>query len=573
MALEPSAALERRRAARERCLCLLLSGLLALQCLRLARDHAPARIDLSAEGLSRFSPATEQVLAELPDLASVEAYFTRDLEHAALALLRARLVDQLESLEALSKGRLELRFFDPSSDSAARLEATERYRLEPIDVDAVAGATRVTQEVFLGLVIKHRGRQEVLPLVLPDSLEVSLVGALRRLARPRAPRIGLLASAQFAPGLEPLRQALAARYEFSSVSGLDQGLAVPPGLDALVVAAPVELPPRAVWELERYLAQGGALLIAADRCRALDRELSMQAYATGLESWLGRLGAELSGDLCWDLDSAARIQASGGRGQPLDYPLMLNLRGDSLVAEHALTARLPAVLLQWASPIELRPGGGLEPVLQSSPRAFRVPVPDKLGFESEAVALYSRQLIASQRAERMTLLAAGVGPFPAPAEEPPPVLDEQGAPQPAAAGALEDRSGPGRLILVGDANWLLPLDASGRPAPQNLALFENAVDWLCADELLLALRARRVEPRSIRDFLAEERERRGLAGPSGAVARARGELDASELAADRAAARRRAVVMAATGALGLIVPAGLLLAAWRRSRAPVWRRG
>lgn len=572
MALTPTTQTARSGAQRQRLLFLLLSGLLALALARLARDHLKGRIDLSAEGLSRFSPATQRVLAELPDLARIEAFFTRDLEHAALALLRARLVEQLESLAALSDGRIDLAFADPSSDSAARLEATERYRLKPIDVDAVVGATRVSQEVFLGLVIKHRGRQEVLPLVLPDSLEVALVGALRRLSRPRAPRVGLLAAPEFSPGLEPLRQALAARYEFSAVGGLDQGLCVPPGLDALVVAAPYELPPRAVWELERYLAQGGALLVAADRCRALDRELSMQAYSTGLEPWLARLGAELSGDLCWDLDSAARIQASGGRGEPLDYPLMLNLRGESLASGHALTARLPAVLLQWASPIELAPGSKLETVLWSSPRAFLVPVPDKLGFEAEAVALYSRQLIAAQRALRWPMLVAGVGPFPAPPAEPPPVIAAEGAALPAAAGTLESRPGPGRLILVGDANWLLPLDASGRPAPQNLALFENTVDWLCADELLLDLRARRVEPRSIRDFLAEERERRGLTGPSGAVARARGELDASELAADTAAARRRLLAMAATGALGLLVPAGLLLAAWRRSRAPSWRR-
>lgn len=571
MALTPTTRTARSGAQRQRLLFLLLSGLLALALARLARDHLKGRIDLSAEGLSRFSPATERVLAELPDLARIEAFFTRDLEHAALALLRARLVEQLESLAALSDGRIDLAFADPSSDSAARLEATERYRLKPIDVDAVVGATRVSQEVFLGLVIKHRGRQEVLPLVLPESLELSVVGALRRLSRPRAPRIGLLASETFAPGLEPLRQALAARFEFTTVSGLDQGLAPPPGLDALVVAAPYELPPRAVWELERYLAQGGALLIAADRCRAVDRDLSMEAYPTGLEPWLERLGLTLSGDLCWDLDSAARIQAGADR-QALDYPLMLNLRGESLSPEHPLCARLPAVMLQWASPLELAAGSRFEAVLTSSARAFAVPTPDKLGFEAEAVALYSRQLIAGQTARRLPLAAAGVGPFPGPSAGPPPVRDPQGGESDAPAGPLEARPGPGRLVLIGDANWLLPLDSSGRPAPQNLALFENAIDWLSADEVLLALRARKSEPRQIRDFLAEERERRGLAGPSGAVARARGEQSASELAASEAAAQRRLLSMAATAALGLLLPAVLLLCAWRRARAPVWRR-
>jgi ABC-type uncharacterized transport system involved in gliding motility auxiliary subunit len=554
-----------RRQRRALALCALLSGLLVLQCLRLAERFVTGRMDLSAEGLASFAPQTKQLLAELPDLATVEAYFTGDLEHAALALLRARLVDQLRSLEALAGGRLAVRFFDPSRDSAARLAASERYRLKPIDVDAVAGATRITQEVFLGLVVKLRGRQEVLPLVVPDSLELGLLSALRRLSRNRAPRIGLVSDVEFLPGLAPLRQSLAGRFEFETLNGLDQGLAVPTGLDFLLVAAGKELPARTVFELERYLANGGALLIAADRSRVVDRELSIRGYESGLEDWLKRLGVELSGDLCWDLDNAAELS-----NPRLAYPLMLDLRQGNLDPEHPLSARLPAVMLQWASPLRLLGTGLLQPFLWSSTRAFAVPLPDKLGFEAEPIALYSRQLIASAPAERLVLAVAGSGAFPAPSGAVPPVLSDSGEAVPAAAAPLEPSTGrAGRLVLVGDANWLLPIDGSGRPAAQNLALFENAADWLVADETLLALRARRAEPRELRDFLAEVRARQGLSGPAGAVQRARGELDAAELRAVEAAQARRQRLMLVTGLVLLLLPGLLIGLAWQRRRAPV----
>jgi ABC-type uncharacterized transport system len=546
-------------------LTLLLSGLLVLQWLRLAERFVPGRIDLSADGLASFAPETERLLAELPDLATVEAYFTGDLEHAALALLRARLVDQLRSLETLAQGRLTVRFFDPSRDSTARLAASERYRLKPIDVDAVAGAIRVTQEVFLGLVVKLRGRQEVLPLVVPDSLELGLLSALRRLARNRLPRIGLVSDGEFLPALAPLRQSLASRYEFETLTGLDQGLSVPAGLDFLLVAAGQELPARCVYELERYLAGGGALLIAADRTRVIDRELSIRGYLTGLEEWLKRLGVEQSGELCWDLDNAAQLS-----NPKLSYPLMLDLRQSNLDPAHPLSARLPAVMLQWASPLRLLEPSLLEPFLWSSPRSFSVALPDKLGFEPEPIALFSRRLIATATAERLVLAVAGSGAFPEPIGPVPPVLDPQGleleAPLAPLAGG--DRRA-GRLVVVGDANWLLPIDGSGRPAPQNLTLFENAADWLCADDALLALRARRPQPRRLRDFLAEARAELGLSGPAGAVQRARGELDAAELRAVEAAAGQRQRLMLACGLGGLLLPALLLLLGWLRARSTV----
>jgi len=120
---------------------------------------------------------------------------------------------------------------------------------------------------------------------------------------------------------------------------------------------------------------------------------------------------------------------------------------------------------------------------------------------------------------------------------------------------LSGRAG-GAVVVVGDADWA----AGGKFfTARNQLLFENLADWLMLEDELVALRATLPRERKITDFLAQEKERRGLPALASTGALAPG-LDPALLAeAERAADRRRGWSMLAATAGSLVLATALAL--------------
>ena len=531
---------------------------------RLVRRQLGVRFDVSEDRLADWSPLTDKLLEDLGAPLRIEAFFTRDLEHGVTQIAAGRLVDQLDELKARSKGTVEVVYTDPGRSSAARLRATGEYGIRPLEVSDPNGTVQVRQEVFLGLVLSARGREEVLAQVTPQSLEFALLSAVHRLGDPRKTVVGWLAPPERREGFAQALDLLGTLADVRHVGSLESGLPLDQDLEVLFVVAPRELHPRAVYEIERFLRQGGSVCLCSERVDPNRTNLSFDEYATGLEEMLRAFGLAQLGGVVFDATLAAPV--NGTR-----YPFVQALRGDAFAQDSPLVARQPVLLTQWASPFrvdaELPEGLELTELIHSSETAYLVPAPERLELDPEAIELLYAELLVKAESARRLLAFEQRGLFPtAFGGGPPPARDTLAfGPDQVDVEMPDDREfnpAPGRLLAIGDSDWLDGSGTGGSLPSAHLGFLANLVDWLGAEEELVALRTKIPRARPLRDLFAEEYEREGLL-PGQPAASERSV--ASQRAQERAQARQqRMMALASGGSLALVI--GLGLVRWGRRR-------
>lgn len=594
---------KRRLTRRGHALNALLSGALVLGiCVvgnLLARDHLAFRRDFSADQIYSVSPATRRILGALEDELLVEAYFTGEARHAAVQVARGRLLGLLRELQAAAGGRLELRFRDPNTESEARL-AAERYGIVRQPLQGYQGTARVTQNLYLGLVLRYRGREQVLPFVLPQTLELGFASALRHLQREQAVRVGFVTGdgrvGAEDESFQTARDVLALRHRVVPVTDLGAGEPVPEEIDVLLVVQPLELHPRVAFAVDQFVQRGGRAILCVENLITDVASSSALAVRTGLEGVLAAWGVPLSAGLVWDLQcnvlTGTRAGSPGTR-ERLEYPYWPRVEPDGMAEGHPVTARLPRVGLFWCGALlerEAPPGVERTDLLQSSERSWLVPPLADLAIDAENLSAQATELLVRGGGRRHALAAALTGPLPsafaAGAPEPhDPVawaVHQRAVREAVQAGeeppafelgttdeAVTSAEREARVVIVADTDWL----ADGNTfTPESRLFLENLVDWLSLEHDLMAIRSRIPQSRRIRDFEGEELEKRGVAAlqeelGDGAAERV-GQLQTE---AARAAARRRFFWMgiAVLGSLALFAAA---TAPWLLTRLAAGRK-
>jgi len=562
---------------------------------RLAKEHLRARVDLSEEQLFAPSPVADRMLGSLEDVLSVKAFFTGRLKHGPVQIAKGRLIDQLDEYADLARGRMSVVFADPNDSTEARVEA-ERYGIDPVPLRAVQGTSELTQEVFLGLVLRYRGREAVLPFVLPQTFAYGFLSELSGLLHDERRAVGFLSGdalgrgADDAPsddGFADARAALAARYRVVEVEGLadarEAGDVDPlAGLDLVVVARPRELHPRTAFALDQYVQRGGRLFVLAEHVTMDLQGLEAALIDTGLEGVLAAWGVEVPAELVWDRNANFLSIAGVGRTQ---YPFWINVDEDGMERSVPVAGRLPGMDLFWAHPLLGEPVDGVTrtALVRSSPDSWLVSPSDALETGGAELNARGVELAASGPGERRELVAFLSGAFPsafarsnggdgAPAprdavadamwrEARDAALREQREPPPRPGGTTDEPvlSGErgGAVVVAGDADWI----ASGKfMTSRNRLFFENVVDWMLLEEDLVELRATLPRERRIVDLLSAEKEKRGLPTLEGAGALALQGVDPKLLAeAEDAATRRRFLLMMLATGGALLLATGLAL--------------
>ncbi len=550
---------------------------------RLAKNHLRLKADLSEEQLFAPSPVATRMLGELEDVLQVKVFFTGELKHGPVKIAKGRLLDQLDEYEDAARGRMEVVFADPGSSSEVRIEA-QKYGIEPIPLRAVQGTSELTQEVFLGMVLRYRGREGVLPFVLPQSFAYGFLSEVHRLTRDEEIAVGFVAGTAEGAATDDFgdaRALLGGRYKVRELVGLADGDPVPGDVRVLVVARPVDLHPRAAFAIDQYLQRGGHVLLLTERVRIDLTRLDARLIASGLDELLAAWGVALDEPLVWDQESNWLNIPGVGRTQ---YPFWVNVGEDGMERSVPVTGRLPGADFFWAHEIGATgavSGVARTSLVRSSASSWVVEPNDALATGSGELNSRGVELLATEPGRRRDLAVWLVGRFPSPFAGAAPAprdaiadalwrdavrvaLEEGREPPPREVATTDEEvlsaAAEGQVVLVGDADWI----SDGKFFTQrNQLLFENLVDWLALEDDLIALRAKLPRERRIDDFLTQEKEKRGLSTLRGSGAL---ELEASDprllSEAERAAVLRRWLCMAvATG--GSLFLALLLGLAWR----------
>ena len=131
--------------------------------------------------------------------------------------------------------------------------------------------------------------------------------------------------------------------------------------DLLVLAAPKELDEVQLFAVDQFLMQGGTVIIASSpySVQFSNRRLDLEKHHSGLEDWLFHHGLSIEEKLVLDsYNSAFPVPVTRNVGgfelqemRMLDYPYFIDVRGQGLNQDNAITADLPQLSITWVSPI------------------------------------------------------------------------------------------------------------------------------------------------------------------------------------------------------------------------------
>jgi ABC-type uncharacterized transport system involved in gliding motility auxiliary subunit len=397
-------------------LCFIAVSAFALQALE------RARLDLTADGRHTLSQATRDVLADIPEPVTLAYYRSRAIVEAGAPLAdHARRVSaMLDQYVRLSDGRLHLQRFTPEPYSPEEDRALA-------DGLTALQLGRDGETAYFGLVGRNStDDRETIPLFAPERaafLEHDLTRAVRRLAHPAAPRIGLLSDLPMAGdvqrGSPPWRvlERLRQDYEVAEIDGDDTAL--PDDLDLLILAQPPALDGDLAAAIRAYADDGGAVLAFADPFAETLALASAPGtpYGDGLNALaplLADWGVAVAADtIVGDRAHARRVRARvGGRETAVDYLPWLLLPADRLAADDPATANLPGLALNSAGALTALDGTRLTPLVATSDQAAGIAIdriatrPDPGRLLADFVPSGTAQVLAA-RIDR----PAGAGPL------------------------------------------------------------------------------------------------------------------------------------------------------------------
>jgi gliding-associated putative ABC transporter substrate-binding component GldG len=447
---------------------LMIVGMVVL--INILSDRFFLRLDLTQDKRYTLSTATKNVLRDLREPVTISAYFTSDLPPQYINL-RREFSNMLIEYGNLSRGMVVFEMIDPKDEETEM--AAMQAGVQPVIVNIRERDQVKQQKAYMGAVVRMGDRSEVIPLIQSDAaMEYSLTTSVKKISIVDKPLIGFI-QGHGQPPLSSIQQVLAALLVLNNVEEVNFYDSIPDirRYRSLVMIGPTDSIPAPHLEiLDRFMNNGGNLLVALNRVTGDFNTLQGTAVNTGLESWLQDKGVIVEDRFVID----ANCGTVGVTQQTGFFQYTTNIRFPYLplinkFAEHPITTGLSNVLLQFASPLTFTG----DTTVRFEPIAF---TSDKSDVRSVPLFFDVQRQWHDRDFSRSGLAVAAVldGPI---------------------AGELHTR-----MVVFGDANFPVAGDPRQNVQRDNVSLLVNAIDWLSDDTGLVELRTKGPRARPLDDI-------------------------------------------------------------------------
>jgi ABC-2 type transport system permease protein len=490
----------------------------------------------------------DSILAALPSPAKLTLIVTPDTLPAELAETPATIQQIADEITQSANGNFTFETLNPDDPNAAlnRDALLEGYNIQPFAVSLFDQST-----YYLHMLLQVGDDTQV---IYPSgdlseaSVRQGLEQALKRSSSGFLQVIGIWRPvigpdpmmAQFGQNQQPpfstwdtLFQQLSQDYEVRALDLADGQ--VPPDIDVLVVVAPQGITDIQRYAIDQFLMRGGAVVVAGSNFRVnvdpMSGLLALAPITDGLQEMLGHYGVAVEPTMVLDPQNepfpiAVNRNVGGFNVQELqsiNYPYFVDVRSDGMASGSAMISNLPAVTLNWVSPVraEEAASAGREVVtlLQSTAGSW-VSADTNIQPDQELYPEYGFPPGETRGAQ--PLAVSVIGSFPSffagkesPLDAPPPAdPNAQAAPQPTPAGPSTGTIGQSpagaRLVVIGSGDFLndTVFTISSQLAPErylnSLQFIQNAVDWSVEDLDLLTIRSRGTASRVLEPLTEDE---------------------------------------------------------------------
>jgi ABC-2 type transport system permease protein len=484
--------------------------------------------------------SVEAVLAALEHPAKLTVYLTPETLPEQLSDAPATIRQVAEDIASESNGKFTYSVVNPdASDSpVTRQQLYEQYEIQPFATSLFSG-----ESYYMHMVLQVGDQEQVIypsGEMTEGDIRSSIETTLKRLSPgflqvvglwtpPAQPQQNMLGQTQQPiSSWQQIRQSLGQEYDVRSVD-LSAGQ-VPTAVDVLVVIAPQGMTDKERYAIDQYLMRGGSVVVAAGnygvQVDPMQGGLGLKPLDGNLREMLSQYGINVEESLVMDPQNEPfPVQTTRNVGgaqvreiQAIDYPFFVDVRQDGMASDSPIVSNLPAVTLNWTSPITITEEENADRevtnLLQSSPESWtRTDTniqPDFNTYPQLGFPVGSEQ-------ERHTLAVSVQGSFESAFKDKPSPFAEGESEQESAASGQEGTPTPtpppsslakiesspesSRLVVIGSAEFVddIVFDISSSFTQDrylnSLQLMQNCVAWSTEDLALLNIRSRGTQTR------------------------------------------------------------------------------
>jgi ABC-type uncharacterized transport system involved in gliding motility auxiliary subunit len=501
----------------------------------LVHDLSLGRFDITQNKIYTVSDASKKILSGLKAPVQVNFYITpADKMPTGIKTLEQEISGKLDELRIASKNKLNYKVFyieaaklieaqqqnaKGKQTAANSLEQTLQekgivpFQVESIDRDAL-GVRLVYSAITISYLDKNEEIiQRVLPQNIPD-LEYLLLSRIVKLTTVNRPKVALFSPAQGGQLSPEIIKALVSMgkqvpqtqyvdvfqsleslvrnngYEYERIR-LNKENPISEGTGTLLILDPESLDDAQLYEINKFLCQGGSVLIAAE---GFDYSFQMvpgkglDIFSRKLDLSINKLiqkwGVSVNDKMLMDEDcQIINVSSNQNMGPftittPVKIPNQIVVRQQSFNNKAAIMNRLSALFYLWGSSLdvsdEIIKSASLKKTLlfASSSRSWLVP--------------YDNGTIKSESLEFPK--AGSPGKFPLAV-----ILEGQFS-DTFKTGPIANLK-PGKLVIIGCSKMFSDQLIGG---PGNLGLFANIVDSFSIGDALIQIRSKSILDRNIK---------------------------------------------------------------------------
>jgi len=446
-------------------------GLVVVVLVNYVSSRHYARWDWTSHGLFTLSDRSQQVLRELEDEVQIYVFLGRDEQDFA------DIETLLEEYRAVTD-KIGVEWVDPDRDRARYQVLADKFGID----SWLAGEVTLSQVPVVVTSGERKWKIERHQLIVEDfdsledteghkldlQSERALTGAILEVTSGEPTKICVSTGhGEWEVGTYGERSLDAAARELEWEKIVVEPIEiradeVSESCDALFVISPQR--PFSVEEVaivERYLASGGNVLLA------LDPVLKKETFtATGFEAALKQRGILLGRDLVIENDTAQQLP-----GNPGDLFIVTDLGTHRLV--DTIRKRGGGIVVVVARSVDAAEGSDAEVLLRTSPDAV-----------AETDLAHALNPDAKGEQTGPSTVPLGVAwEYAAP-------LGDDLKPVPA------EGPTPGRLLVLGDSDWLSP-QLLDNPQLSNIDLLSSTAGWLTQREALINIAPRKTNARAV----------------------------------------------------------------------------